>query len=198
MENKIASNSLVKAIVATAQIMGNDLSDDAGRMMCADLAEYAEPAVLVALQRTRREVKGRLTVADVIARIDDGRPGPNEAWAAVPRSEDKTVVWTEEMAVAMQSAQPLLDADDDIAARMAFIEHYQRELTYARVARKPVRWQVSPGHDKIGREGPLRAAVEAGRITQAQALQHLPNHEFTVPLALPRGTEEPKQLEVAR
>ena len=61
-----------------------------------------QPAVLKALTRCRREVKGMLTIQDVVSRIDDGRLGVEEAWAMMPFSESQSVVWTEEMAQAFE------------------------------------------------------------------------------------------------
>lgn len=171
-----ATENLVKAVIATAQVMGTDLAEDAARMFCNDLSEYQEPLVLQALTRCRREVKGKLTLAEVVARIDDGRPGPNEAWAMLPRSEQQTVVWTDEMRVAAQAADPL--EGDQVAARMAFIEAYNRELTIARAERKPVQWTASLGWDKAGREPVIREAVEKGRLSVAQARKCLPNAQF--------------------
>lgn len=174
-----ASETLIKAVIATAEVMGSEMSEPGARMMCSDLAEYAEPAVLEALTRCRREVKGRLTLADVISRIDDGRPGPNEAWAMIPQgqmAEMQTVVWTEEMATAWGSASRL--AEDPIAARMAFIESYQKEITKARAQNKPVRWRVSLGQEPSMREFPIRDAVEKGKISAEYARTLLPNGVF--------------------
>lgn len=181
-----ASETLVKAVMATAQIMGTDLAEDAARMFVSDLSEYQEPLVLQALTRCRREVKSRLTLADVVARIEDGRPGPNEAWAMLPRTERETVVWTDEMGVASSAAEPLLEAGDQVAARMAFIEAYNREVTVARAERKPVKWTASLGWDKAGREPVLREAVEKGRLSAPQALLLLPNGTFEETEPVPR------------
>lgn len=173
-----ASENLVKAIMATAQLMGTDLTADAARMFCADLCEYDEPAVLRALTRCRREVRGRLTLAEVIARIDDGRPGADEAWAMIPRSERDTVVWTEEMRAAWAVAAPLAETDE-VGARMAFRDTYTRAVTEARAARRPVDWSPSLGWDKACREPVIRAAVERGRLSREQALKLLPSGAFS-------------------
>lgn len=174
----MASDALIDAVMATAELMGSELTAAGARMFCADLSEYGEPAVLDALTKCRREVTGKLTLAAVITRIDDGRPGANEAWAMVPRSEAESVVWTDEMAAAMASAQPLLEAGDAVAARMAFIEHYQREVAAARHAKRPVRWFASLGHDRLGRECVLREAVEKNRLGFEHAKRLLPHGEF--------------------
>ena len=159
------SIELIQAVAVTAELCGRVFSEGAARMFVADLATYPEPAVLKALTRCRREVKGMLTIQDVVSRIDDGRLGVEEAWAMMPFSESQSVVWTEEMAQAFGIALPLLCEGEKVAARMAFKEAYLRLNGEARDAGKPVVWSPSLGHDKSGREPVLSEAVakEIGR-----------------------------------
>lgn len=111
--------------------------------------------------------------ADVVAQIigivaDDGRPGPEEAWAMAVKSQDEavTMVWTAEMAEALAVCRPLLDAGDDVGARMAFKEAYTRMVNDARQARARPVWAVSLGHNAAGRDAVLLPHVEAGRISR--------------------------------
>jgi len=173
----MASKTLLEAIAVTAELTQTVLSKAAAKVMADDLANYPEPQVLAALTRCRRELKGRLTIADVLTRLDDGRPGPEEAWAMLPRDEATTVVWTEEMATAMGVAQPLLDKGEDIPARMAFKEAYTKLVQEARDARRPVKWTASLGHDPRGREQVLTEAVERGRLPAAHVAGLLPYRE---------------------
>jgi predicted ester cyclase len=168
---------VIQAIAVTAELTGTQLSKAAAEVFAADLAEHPAEAVLVALDRCRKEIRGRLTLADVIARIreNDGRPGIEEAWAMLPRTEAESAVLTDEMATAMGAAAPLLAEGDAIAARMAFKEVYSREVTAARAAGKPVRWFASMGHDTAGREAVVRQAVALGRLSREQAVKHLPH-----------------------
>lgn len=167
---------VLKSIAVTAELAGTQLSEAAARVFAADLAGYPPEQVVAALTRCRRELKGRLTVADVLSRIaeSDGRPGAEEAWAMMPRDEAQSVVMTDEMAAAMGTALPLLRDGDAIAARMAFKEAYQREVQRAREEGRPPRWFASLGHDRSGREGVLREAVQRGRLPAAQARKYLP------------------------
>jgi glutamate formiminotransferase len=122
MQNKDEAKALLEAIGVCCEITGTEISEVAARVMADDLARYPHQQVLGALTRCRREVRSRLTLADVIERLDDGRPGPQEAWAVVAptlHDEGVTVVRTREMAVAFGVALGL--ADDPIAARMAFL-----------------------------------------------------------------------------
>ena len=168
------SVDLTKAVAVTAELTGTVLSEAAILVMLDDLSRYPEPQVMGALTRCRRECKGRLSIADVLSRLDDGRPGVEEAWAMVPKAESESAVWTEEMAKAMPMVHDLLDAGDAVAARMAFKEVYQRLCQEARDKGIPVSWSVSLGWDTSGREPAIRAAVENGRLTSAQATIYLP------------------------
>lgn len=170
------SNELLKAITVTAEVMGRELSADSLDLFERELSIYPLADVLKALERVRREVRHGLNIADVVDRIPGGHPGVEEAWAIVSKAlndEGVTMVQTREMCTAFGVALGL--QNDEVAARMAFKEIYQRETAEAR-ARGDVRpkWTVSLGHDAARREGPLRAAVEAGRITLEQAQRFLP------------------------
>ena len=63
--------TLLEAVAVTAELCGRTFSEPAARVFVADLAAYPEDAVLKALTRCRKEVRGALTVADVVQRIDD-------------------------------------------------------------------------------------------------------------------------------
>lgn len=122
--------------------------------------------------------------ADVIEQIqaaaaDDGRPGPEEAWAIAARSADEaeTVVWTQEIAEAFGVARVLQIEGDGVGARMAFKETYGRLVESARARRVPVAWSASEGHDPERRQAAIVAAIEAGRLPESQRLT----------LAAPRG-----------
>lgn len=167
----MASSELLQAVAVTAELCGRTFSEGAARVFVSDLQNYPEPAVLKALTRCRREVKGMLTIQDVVSRIDDGRLGVEEAWAMMPFSESQSVVWTEEMAEAFGIALPLLCEGEKVAARMAFKEAYLRLNGEARDAGKPVVWTPSLGHDKSGREPVLKEAVVKGRLSYEHALE---------------------------
>ncbi len=109
--------------------------------------------------------------ADIVAQIeglaaDDGRPGPEEAWASALRSadEDNTVVWTDEMSQAWAIASSVFTNGDDIGARMAFKESYARLVDEARRARRPATWTASLGFNPEKRAEALRLGHAAGRL----------------------------------
>lgn len=177
----MVSENLIQAIAVTAELTDTDLSEAAARVMAEDLAEYPEEQVLKSLARCRREIKGKLRISEVVSRLDDGRPGAEEAWAMIPKDECGSVVWTAEMSEAYGVAYQLLADGEGIQARMAFIETYRNRVDAARSEKVPVQWIPSLGFDKQSREAALLLAVEKGRITHQYALSLLPpvsvNHQ---------------------
>jgi hypothetical protein len=97
---------------------------------------------------------------------NDGRPGPEEAWAISPgaRDESDTVVWTHECVQAWAAATPIMAIGDEVGARMAFKETYARLVAEARARFEAASWEVSEGFDKERRRSAVGRAIEAGRI----------------------------------
>lgn len=170
----MATPELIEAVAVTAELCGREISAGAARVMLSDLEGFPEPAVIGALKRCRREVKGTLTVQDIVSRLDDGRPGPDEAWSLIPQDEERSVVWSDEMATAFGVALPLLRAGDRVAARFAFREAYVKLVGDARDACKPVNWTPSFGTDPQDREHAVNVAVDRGRMTIERARDIVP------------------------
>lgn len=188
---------LVKACAVTAELTGTEMTDAAAEVMVDDLAVYPPEQVFSALTRCRRELRGRLTLSEIIARLDDGRPGPEEAWAEIPKDEADSVVWTAEMRTAFGAAQPLLADGDEIAARMTFKEVYTAEITRARAERRPPRWELSQGYNHQGRHDAhagrklaITKAIERGRINEQTAVALLPDYHSDDPTDAPRLTHD--------
>jgi len=170
----MASSDLLKAIAATAEICGRVFSPTTAKVFADDLAEYPENEVMRALARCRKEVKGALTLADVLARLDDGRPGVEEAWAMIPKYEEDSVVWTKEMSAAYYAALPLMTTDQNVGARMAFKETYTKLVQEARAYKEPPNWTVSLGTDPNKRDRVVLEAVNKGRIPVEYARNFAP------------------------
>lgn len=173
----MASENVIKGLAVVCELTGTELSKAALSVMAEDLSMYPEPQVLGALQRCRRELRGRLTLAEVILRLDDGRPGAEEAWGMVPLDEGQTVVWTQEMVRAFTAAAPLLERGDKVAARMAFVESYKKLVADARDRREIAVWDISLGWDLTRRDKPLLHAVQCGRLTHTDIAAYLPPPE---------------------
>lgn len=187
---------LIQAIAVTAELTGTELSQAAKQAMVEDLSGFAHAQVIAALNRCRKELRGRMTISDVIGRLDDGRPGPEQAWALSPKSESETAIWTEEMAKAYGVAAPLIQSGDTIQARMAFLEVYRAEVAKARDERLPVKWQISLGHDPQEREAVIVQAVADGKIGMDRATALIPNMAEKQKKLTKKEKENQKQLMV--
>lgn len=172
-------SNVLMAIAVTAELTGTELSKNAMQAMEADLSEYPSDRVLVALNRCRKEIKGRLTLAEIISRIQsmDGRPTANEAWAIALDSFDeyKTVVTNQEIGEAMGCARTIYNAGDEVGARVAFRDAYERIVEHHRAESVPAKWFPSLGADVSGRDHPVRKAIEIGLLDKASYLPMLEN-----------------------
>lgn len=166
-------DAIVKTLAVVCEVTGTQHSSAAQDLILRQLGNYPAKAVLLALEKCAIECRFKLTLADIVTRLVDGRPGAEEAWAAFPKREEDAGVVTEEMSVAWGVAASLY-ASDQIACRMAFKEAYQREVQQARTSGAPVKWRVSPGFDKAATEGAAIEALRLGKVTEREALQYVP------------------------
>lgn len=166
---------LAKDLTVTAEVLGDEARPAVLVLMVNELSSYPLASLQQALATCRRELKGRLTLAAILERIDDGHLAPNEAWAvALPAwDEENTVVWTEEVASAWLVARPLLEGGDRVAARLAFLEAYGRNLKAARNAKRPAAFIASLGRNAAVREAALQQAVNAGLLEREAVAQYL-------------------------
>jgi len=176
MLNDIQQDQLLLSLYATAEAMGQQLSQPAALMMIEDLCQHDEPALVAALRACRVE-GGRLTTASILkhAQSADGRPGKDEAWsiALTASDESETVVMTAEIQQAMTAAAPILQLGDKVGARMAFMSAYERLIANARAEALPASWSVSLGHDPVRRLTAIESAVRMQLITQQAGTQYL-------------------------
>lgn len=184
---------LLEVVKATGEIYGKQVSLAAALMFLADLDNYSSDAIKLALTKCRKELKTFPTVSDVIARIDDGRPGVEEAWAMIPKDEYSSVVWTSEMAEAFGVCRIMID-EDPVAARMAFKETYLKLIAEARSEGRRPDWTPSLGFEKSGRVAAISEAVQKGRLTHEMATNLLPDYSEArkIPLKLDFLKEMPK------
>lgn len=173
---------LAMAIVATAEVLGQLMSAKAAEMIAEDLAEHPAELIGNALRACRRELNGKLTLAAILQRVHgaDGRPEPNEAWAIAMQSMDEaeTVLMTPEIQKAAAAAAPIYLAGDKVGARMAFISAYERFTFAARQAAQPLEWQLSLGHDEVGRTRAIQEARVLGRLPAPAATLLLAHHNL--------------------
>ena len=73
----------------------------------------------------------------------------------------ETVVWTDQVAEAAAVARPILESGDEVGARMAFRDAYERMI---RERNDSPKWFPSLGHDPVRRNTALDRAVADGRL----------------------------------
>ena len=92
----------------------------------------------------------------------------NEAWAACPKDEIQSSAMCDEMSRALFVAQDLISVGDLIAARMAFIEHYNRLMEIAKSEGRKPKWFPSYGTDKTLRFNADRDVIERTNLALPQ------------------------------
>lgn len=145
---------------------------------------YSMAQVSAALTAHIRDTKSGMfqpTPAHLIAQIqgaagNDGRPGAEEAWAIALTSRDEadTVVWTAETAEAFAICSPIFP--DEVGARMAFKEAYNRLVAAARLTGKPSTWSISLGWDVKKRESVIERAHVAGLLAAPAVRAFFPKY----------------------
>lgn len=172
-----------KLLAATMDVYGRQITASFVDVFFSALTPYPLEIVREALNRHLQDPEsGRFAPkpADLIrqvvtAKASDGRPGRDEAWAIAQKSmdESETVVTSEEILEAFSIARPLLEElNDKVAARMAFVEAYDRIVGDKRANGHKFEWFVSLGDNKERRAPAIKAAQVAGLLSapRAQAL----------------------------
>lgn len=173
-------------IAITWEMLNGSISDPVKTLLLKQLSAYDDAALLKALARCRAECRGRITPADIIQRIEDGHPGPEEAWAIIEsgiNNEDATLIWTPEIKHAFFQVSTMTDK---IAARKAFIECYRAQIVEARAEQRGPKWSVSLGHNRDQRDRVLFEAVNRGLLSPGYVRSLVPE--------LPSMTGEVQQL----
>lgn len=181
---------LHELVQVTAELAGRPLSDLAVMALTERLAVWPEASVRRALDRCAQELRGSLTLSDVLARLPGAHPAPSEAWAIASKAFDESdsLVWTSAISTAFGEVRHL---GDRVAARMAFMAAYQRKV--ASEPPGPAQWSASLGSDPGRRSAALLEAVDAGRL-EAGAASRLLGPVPDDARALPSGASEPVSL----
>lgn len=170
-------------LITAMAVYERQITSALGDLFFAALHAYTLDQVRAGMARHLQDpVSGKYSPkpADVIGQIqsvsaNDGRPGKDQAWSIALRSldENDTVVITPEILAALDAARPLLEIRDKVAARMAFVEVYEKTVSGARRDGKPVQVLVSLGSDKVLRQIAIEDGLRSGLLTHEQAAPHL-------------------------
>ena len=171
---------IMQAIAVTAELTGTQLSDNAMLVMAEDLLAYPLDKVLIALERCRRELKGRLTLAAILERVDDGWQSAEEAFNTLVagwESEHLSILTTHTAMHAAESASALFNIGDKYRAGLAFKTAYERIVSEKKAKGIQPDWYVSAGLDKEQLAQLVTEAAATGKITNDYALALLPAGE---------------------
>lgn len=160
----------LQMLAATAEVMGVSLSNAALDLLADDLSEYDSRSVQTALSRLRKD-GARFTPGEIIKRLPGMWPGAEQAWAQFPKDESESACVCQEMLTAWGVCEEL----DDIAARMAFKETYNRLVSEAMSEGKRPVWTMTLGQDPLGREQATLNAITSGLLTVDAAAAHVPH-----------------------
>ena len=163
-----------KLLAASMLIYDRQITKTIVGLFFSAMSPYELPTVREALSRHLQDPDGGRFApkpADLIRQIQsgkaqDGRPGRDEAWAIaqLAADESRTVVLSDEIIGALEVARPLIEMRDKVAARLAFVEAYDRLVSEKRAAAEPLAWHVSLGTDKHGRIQAIEQAKSLGRL----------------------------------
>ncbi|MDE4918364.1 hypothetical protein ACUXAV_000406 [Cupriavidus metallidurans] len=176
--------AFAKMLDTVYSLHGKSLNGESKALFFRAMAQFPLPMVRAAMDAHVRDPdRGQYAPkpADLMAQIvgkvqSDGRPGADEAWAIslTSRDEAKTVVWTQEMAEAFEICRPVLEEGDEVGARMAFKDAYNRLVTEARRDGKPLTWNASLGWDLDSRQEALHLAVTRNQLPAPAVAALLP------------------------
>lgn len=168
-------NAMSELLLLMAEYHKEDLSPARLTMFCEDLKSYDIDQVKKSWAAYRMEPrnKGMPTPAQIVDNFQDGRPSAQEAWALIPRNEEGSVVWSEEMRFAFGDSQSLLQSNPN-GAFFVFRDSYDRRVRVARHAGEPPRWSPSFGFNVAGRAAAIKESVDKGRLSFSQAKRMLP------------------------
>lgn len=150
---------------------------------------------MACLSHIRREPKFPPTLAQLLELMghrEPGRLGVEEAWsrAVLACDESETVVMNDDIAQAWGVAKPIFDLGDEVGARMAFKEAYQRITAHST---GPAKWWPSIGSDPHKRDVALSEAKRAGLLPAEQVKALLPPPMPTKATASPEGLRKLKE-----
>lgn len=187
---------IVDSIEMTAEISGNPFKPQVIALMVEDLAEWEFNDIQVALNACRREVKGRLSLKDIIDRLPkkgDELPTADELWGQILEyltDENKTFVLPEMAFIALESTHggiyKLAMSGDKTGARMAFKAAYER---LSQGYNGKVNYKVRLGLDKENQAAAVKTAYLENKITKQMALAFFPELDEMLGLLPPPNPE---------
>ena len=184
MFNQNQKFDLFQKIYTTSIVTGLMIEEDGIKSMVDILSNdgYQFDDIQAALKDCCRSLKGRLTLSDIISRLQAvAIPTADELWGEVLdycQNEHKTFVLPEIAFQACENAAvyELINSGDRIAARMAFKAAYERLIKgYS----GSLKYRYALGTDRAGREQVLNQAIKDGKLNRLECLDLLENKPQT-------------------
>jgi hypothetical protein len=190
----------LESLAVAFEVMGQETTETAVEFIANELYKHDFNAVQKAIKQACRECKYKITLADIISRIDDGRPSADEAWQEVYMlTEWDSKIMTDEQIMAFCSVSTALQTGtttDQINCKKAFVDKYNKLVQEARAESRPVKYMLSMGSLSDGRVSAAIEAVAQGKMTQQAAVRLLPEYKdeiLNIPL-LPSQKEAAKLI----
>lgn len=173
----VQKNELQSLLNLICEYHGVDVSDSRLLMFEQDLKLFSIGEIRDAWGKYRLKNSKFPMPKDLIDNIQDGRPSAQEAWGMIPKTEEESVVWSEEMRIAFGACYDLICQGQITNAFFVFREKYEELLMKSRTTHVSPKWEPSFGYRKDGRALAIKEAVEKGRISVQQARSFFPEFE---------------------
>jgi hypothetical protein len=182
--NAEQKTELTNTLITAFEVMGQDMSEAGLMMMATRLHRFDYEGVMKSISSCVEECRYKITLADIIQRIDDGRPSPEKAWQEVQHltEDDSKVLTTEQNAAFCMVSTSLIDGDTSskIAARQTFLQEYQRMCKESRDEGKPVEYflaRANRDHDGAKALEAVTLALSENKLPKVAAVKMLPQHK---------------------
>ena len=190
--------SVLKKIIVHEFAFYNAQTTEVQVSMWADEFESCDPAQVTAIFKAFRAEPGRTKPpfpGDVIAKMFSF-PDKNVAWS-LASDDSKSALWCEEISLAFGDCWPLFCSGDRVAARMTFLESYERRCKESLANKTPPKWSVvlSEQKDQAQLDSVLVDGIASGKISIQTAFKYSEQLQIPAPVANALGWTPPMMLE---
>jgi hypothetical protein len=144
-------------------------------MWAEELSDLTEADVSRALSSLRKDPNRTKPPFPATIRSEvSGWPGPEQAWAESPKSEDESSVITNEACAALAAVSQFLRDGNMIQARIVFVEVYKNEVAKSLAEKKKAKWFPSFGaySSQTEKDRCMMEAVSKNRMSSTIALTY--------------------------
>jgi len=177
----------LKNLTVVLEMAGQDMSAAAMTMIVHELSGFEFNAVQEALRKCARECKYKITLAEIISRIDDGRPSPEKAWQEVQHltEYDAAVLTSEQNQAFCMVSTSMIDGDTSarITAKQTFIKEYEKLCQQSRDRGDAIKYflaRANGDYEGIKALEAVNLAVNAGMLPKPQAAKLLPEYKAEI------------------